>query len=233
MLEKKTFDRIVGSKLKNSNALEQLCWLGRHFLENGSARGVTALRSQTAILEEFLLDSLAGVEFLPASGTVADIGTGGGVPGLVLAIVRTDLDFVLTDSAHKKTDWVFEVVQELKLSNVKVVTKRLEVLGRDPEFREQFDLVTAKALAGLNVLCEFAVPLLKVGGRLIAYKGPGLAQEITEARVAFGELGSEVRRCSGYTIGEKQYSLCEIVKTKDTPEKYPRRDGVPQKKPLR
>lgn len=224
---------IAGSLVAGELDWDKLDALLEIFLERGSVRGVTALKSSEALLEEFLLDSLGGLGSLPDEGAVIDIGTGGGVPGLVLAIARPDLSFVLTDSASKKTKWVEELVSELSLDNVRVVTRRLELLGQDPEFREQFNAVTAKALAPLNVLCEFALPLLKVGGRLLAYKGPALPDEIAEARYALKELSGTVHRCTGYGIGQKQFSLCEILKTSPTHVRYPRRDGVPQKKPLR
>lgn len=206
--------------------------LAGQFLENGSTRGVTALKTAEAIQDELILDSLCGVRSLPSTGRVIDIGTGGGVPGLVLAAVRPDLEFTLTDSASKKTKWVEEMVTSLGLENVTVVTRRLELLGREEGFRGSFDVVTAKALAALNVLSEFAVPLLKVGGRLVAYKGPALAEEIREARFALQELGAGVHRCHGFQVGSKQTIVCEIAKDRPTPEKYPRRDGVPRKKPL-
>lgn len=219
----------LGLPTDHTDKLEKLAG---QFLENGSVRGVTALKTAEAIQDELILDSLCGVSSLPRSGRVIDIGTGGGVPGLVLAIVRPDLGFILSDSASKKTKWVEEMVATLGLENVTVVTRRLELLGREEAFRGSFEAVTAKALAALNVLSEFAVPLLKVGGRLVAYKGPALAEEIREARFALLELGARVHRCHGFQVGAKQTIVCEIEKERPTQEKYPRRDGVPQKKPL-
>ena len=232
MLSLEILEELLGSGSEHSGKLEKLERLGRRFLSDGASRGVTALKTEVEIRSEFLLDSLGAVPALPARGRVLDIGTGGGVPGLVLAIARPDLDFVLTDSAQKKTAWVSELVVELELANVEVVTRRLELLGREPEFRERFEAVTAKALASLNVLCEFALPFLKVGGRLLAFKGPALPQEIEQARFALSELGAEVHRCSSYQLGEKQTILCEILKKTPTEERFPRRDGLPQKKPL-
>lgn len=232
LLSNSDVSSIIEPSSHSASLLEKLNRLGQRFLVDGSRRGVTALKTEEAIREEFLLDSLGGLSALPETGRVIDIGTGGGVPGLVLAIARPDLEFVLTDSASKKTSWVKELVDELELKNVEVVTSRLELLGRDESFRAQFDAVTAKALAGLAVLTEFALPLLKVGGRLLAYKGPALAEEIEEARFAFQKLGAVVHRCQAYSLGEKSFVLCEILKTEPTAELYPRRDGVPQKKPL-
>jgi 16S rRNA (guanine527-N7)-methyltransferase len=227
------FSEVLTDLGVSSGASADLQKLAQIFLESGSARGVTALKTEQAIVDEFILDSLCGVPGLPQSGRVIDIGTGGGVPGLVLAIVRPDLEFVLTDSASKKTRWVSELVESLGLSNVSVETSRLELLGRDEAFRSLFDVVTAKALAPLNVLSEFALPLLKVGGRLLAYKGPALAQEIQDADYALQELGARVHRCHGFQVGDKQTTVCELMKTQPTLDKYPRRDGVPQKKPLK
>ena len=213
---------------------ELLSRLADKLLTQGSLRGVTALKTAEAIKVELLLDSLAGVPSLPRSSgaKVIDIGTGGGVPGLVLAIARPDLEFTLTDSAKKKTTWVQECVDELGLSNVEVVTSRLELLGRNEAFREQFDVVTAKALAGLAVLLEFSMPLLKVGGKLVAYKGPALDQEVTEARQALRLLYGKVIRKRSYDLEGKSYRIAEVEKQKATAQRYPRRDGVPQKTPL-
>ncbi len=224
--------RISTDTLEVKTAL--LSRLGEMLLSQGSLRGVTALKTPEAIKTELLLDSLAGFPSLPKTpkAEVIDIGTGGGVPGLVLAIVRPDLDFTLTDSASKKTTWVQECVDSLGLSNVRVVTSRLELLGRNPEFREGFDAVTAKGLASISVLLEFSMPLLRVGGKLIAYKGPALDQELSDARQAMRLLNSKVMRKRAYDLEGKSYRIAEIEKLQPTANRYPRRDGVPQKTPL-
>ncbi len=212
----------------------KLARLGETFLALGSARGVTALCDRTDLKREFLIDSLAAYDSLPKEegAQVIDIGTGGGIPGLVLAIVRPDLEFCLTDSTVRKTDWVRERAGELSLSNVEVVDSRLEILGHQTEFRGRFDAVTAKALASMRVLIEFALPLLRVGGRLVAYKGPGVVEEIAEAQKALTELSGKVHRCLGYSLDQKDHRIIEVVKTAPTNDRYPRRDGVPQRKPL-
>lgn len=224
--------RISSETLEAKTAL--LSRLGEMLLSQGSVRGVTALKTPEAIKTELLLDSLAGFPSLPKTpkAEVIDIGTGGGVPGLVLAIVRPDLDFTLTDSVGKKTTWVQECVDSLGLNNVRVVTSRLELLGRNPDFRESFDAVTAKGLASLSVLLEFALPLLRVGGKLIAYKGPALDQELNDARPAMRLLHGKLIRKRAYDLEGKAYRIAEIEKLKLTGARYPRRDGVPQKTPL-
>lgn len=207
--------------------------LGQRMLEQGSLRGVTALKTSDAIKNELIFDSLGGLPSLPPAGhSVIDIGTGGGVPGLVLAVMRPDLQFVLTDSAIKKTNWVQECIDDLAISNAQVRTARLEILGREEGARGRYDAVTAKALSSLAVLVELAMPLLKVGGRLIAYKGPALNDEIQAAKKALKLLGAEVERCREYTLAGKSYRIAEIVKKAPTGGRYPRRDGLPQKTPL-
>lgn len=232
MITAEGLSAVLGPGRANPQLQERLSTLAEVFVQSGSVRGVTALKTEEAIYKEFILDSLGGVPSLPAQGRVIDIGTGGGIPGLVLAMARPDLDFVLTDSASKKTKWVSELVERFNLDNVQVVTSRLELLGRDGNFRESFDAVTAKALASLNVLVEFALPLLKVGGRLLAYKGPALSEEIIQAQHALEQLGGKVHRCGGYQIADKSFAVCEILKVHPTSPEYPRRDGIPQKKPL-
>lgn len=213
-------------------AAELLNRFGQRLLEEGSRRGVTALKTEESIERDLLWDSLAGLASLPSSGRVIDIGTGGGVPGLVLAIVRPDLAFTLTDSARRKTAWVQECVELLGLPNVTVVTSRLELLGRDPQARERFDAVTAKALASLAVLVELALPLLKVGGKLIAYKGPAFDQERQQAEKALRLLRGEITQVRELELADKAYRLVEVVKRAPTGSRYPRRDGLPQKSPL-
>ncbi len=212
--------------------LRQLQALEDRFVELGSVRGVTALKSREAINSDLLLDSLVVLPALPDSGKIIDIGTGGGVPGLVLAILRPDLSFVLTDAASKKTDFVQETVQELGLVNVEVVTGRLEDLGRKLEFREAFRVVTAKALASLNVLLELSFPLLQVGGTLLALKGPTFPQEREQADYAMSELGAQLHFVQPYSREDKELYLVGLLKSEPTSERYPRRNGVPQKKPL-
>lgn len=210
----------------------RLSVLGQRMLEFGSLRGVTALKTEEAIKNELILDSLFGLPSLPSSGSVIDIGTGGGVPGLVLAVMRPDLEFTLTDSAQKKTRWVQECVEALELPNVSVRTARLELLGREADARERFDAVTAKALASLTVLVELAVPLLKVGGVLIAYKGPAIDDEVADARKALKLLGARVGKRRDSSLNGKSYCVVEVQKLEPTANRYPRRDGVPQKTPL-
>ncbi len=141
-------------------------------VETGRERGVTALREPGDVLRELILDSLGAAACLPVGARVADLGSGGGVPGLPLALVRPDCRILLVESLGRKVAWLEEQVQALGLADrVEVVSRRCEDVGRDPAYRAVLDAVVAKALAGLPVLVEYALPLLRIGGVCMPTRG--------------------------------------------------------------
>lgn len=214
-------------------ALQGLVAYTERFLAHGRERGVTALAEPTEVVRELLVDSLAAAPHLPQGGRVADLGSGGGVPGLPLALVRPDLRVLLVESLNRKSEWLREQVEALGLGErVQVHQVRAEDLGRQEGVREQLDAVVAKALAALPVLVELALPLLRVGGCLFAYKGPSLPEEMARSRKALAELRGRHREDIPYLLGDRERVLCVVEKLAATPEKYPRRAGVPERKPL-
>lgn len=174
-------------------------------------------------------DSLLGKGFV--DGTVCDVGSGGGFPSIPLAIVRPELSFVLIEANGKKVSFLNAVVDALGLKNVKVIKARAEEV---PELRESFDTVTARAVAGLNTLLEYCLPLVKVGGKFLAYKGMNFGSELVEARNALDVLGGKTEAVHEFTLtgdnGER--AIIEVAKVKATPVKYPRGQGKPRSKPL-
>ena len=171
---------------------------------------------------------------IPAGVRVADIGTGAGVPGIPLAIMRPDLRVVLVDSLRKRTVFLTEVVERLELANVEVVWSRAEDLGHKPDFRERFDVVLARAVASLNVLTELCLPLVKKGGAFLALKGPRAQEELAQAQAAIALLGG-----GGATLLEAELpiqpevrAILQIHKRKPTPAKFPRKAGLPERTPL-
>lgn len=165
--------------------------------------------------------------------TVADMGSGAGFPGLILAMHCPGAQFVLVESDQKKSAFLEDTVRQLNLGNVTIHTRRLEEVGRDQAFRERFDIVTARALASLNVLLEYGIPLLKTGGVGWFWKGIKAAEEVAQAENALQLLQSKVEHIYWYRlIEERDRALVKVVKQGPTPEKYPRRVGIPSKRPL-
>ncbi len=215
------------------DALAGLAAFHGALVERGRERGVTALREPGEVFRELILDSLGAAAHLPAGGRVADLGSGGGAPGLPLALVRPDLSLVLVESLGRKVTWLQEMVLALGLGDrVQVALSRSEDLARDPAHRASYDAVVAKALASLPVLVELALPLLRPGGRLYAYKGPALGEEIEASRRALIELGGRVQESIPYRALDRERLLCVIEKDRPTPDRYPRRAGIPERKPL-
>ncbi len=178
-------------------------------------------------------DSLACVPLIDPSATVVDVGSGAGFPGIPLKIALPSLDVTLLDSLAKRTLFLERVLRELGLRDVKVVTARSEQYGR-AEGREYFDVAVARAVAKLRVLVEYCLPLVCVGGLFIAMKGPGAADEVREAMHAMGVLGAEledvVQIDLPFNVGSRR--LVCIRKVRRSPEGFPRRPGVPAKRPL-
>jgi 16S rRNA (guanine527-N7)-methyltransferase len=198
-------------------------------LEDASAP--TSVHDRREVENVHIADSLVGLE-VPAVGEaarIADLGSGAGLPGLVLAIARPEAEVVLVESVGKKCAWLERTVTALGLENARVVCARAEELEEDP-----FDVVTARALASLSVLCEYAAPLLRAGGSLVAWKGAVDAREDANGLHAANVLGlerEEVRAVEPYP-GSQRRTLHVFRKVSPTPEGYPRRPGMAAKRPL-
>lgn len=195
---------------------------------------LTAVRDRAEIYRRHFLDSLSLAVFWgepPAS--LVDLGTGGGFPGLPLKILRPEMELTLVDSVGKKTEFLAHVVQALGLAGVRVRTARAEELGRDRAERERHDLVTARAVAELRVLVEYGLPLLRLGGRMLAPKGAGAFEEAAAATNAIGLLGGELVGVEPVSLpGLEARAVVVIDKVAPTGPRYPRQVGTPARKPL-
>lgn len=204
---------------------------------------LTGVKTWERIREELFIRSLRILS--PAGGNVPtlewfagrkaiDIGTGAGIPGLVLKLAVPELEITLLDSIGKRTTFLNEVVSELDLTGVEVVNGRAEEFGQDELYREQYDLVVARAVASLPELAELTLPFLNVGGVAVLPKSTGIEQELREAEFAAEELGAAP--AITLTVDNPGSSPAdEIVywmKISSTPEKFPRRVGVPHQAPL-
>lgn len=186
--------------------------------------------------EKQIMDSLQLINFIKfqKGEKVIDLGSGGGVPGIPLAIMYPETDFLLVDSVAKKVDALNKIISNLQLKNVKAISGRIEDLAHKEAFREKYDYVTAKALAPMNILLEYAMPFLKVGGSLIAYKGLNYNNEIEDSKNALNLLKSNIKDIKEYTLNNDLGSrtLIFVEKLAKTDNIFPRKVGIPSKKPL-
>ncbi len=196
---------------------------------------LTNVREPEAAVELHIADSLAGLELpqLRAASTIADLGSGGGFPGLVLAVALPEAQLTLVESAARKADFLRETAEAMSLDNVVVVAERAELWALEP--REQ-DVVSSRALASTSILLEYAAPLLRVGGSLVAWKGRLSGEELADAAFAAGELQMSpplaVDVSADLVQGADRRQLIVSEKIAATPDRYPRRPGIAKKRPL-
>ena len=173
-------------------------------------------------------------EFLEAE-TVIDVGTGGGFPGIPLAVYAPEKQFTLLDSLNKRLKIIDELAGELGIKNINLVHGRAEDAARAKEHREKYDLCVSRAVSNLATLSEYCLPFIKVGGYLLAYKGPGAEEEVKEAAKALKTLGGslvDIRETSMEEYG-LDHRILVIKKVRNTPKAYPRKAGTPLKEPLK
>lgn len=201
--------------------------------EYNARYNLTAIIEEKEVFYKHFLDSAAG-EFLFKKGAkVAEIGSGAGFPSLVLKMLRPDLCFSLFESVGKKCQFLRAVVDNLQLKGVNIYNMRAEDAAREKTHREQYDYVTARAVARMNTLSEYCLPFAKTGGAFIAYKS-GDTTEIYEAENAYKTLGGRLKEVIEYSLpdGYGERVLAVVEKTKNTPFSYPRGQGKERKNPL-
>ena len=201
-------------------------------LEEWNAKfNLTAIEEREEVYEKHFMDCLIPLTLVTLSGSVCDVGSGAGFPGLVWAIARPELSITLIEPTGKRCTFLEEVKRQLKLSNVTVLNRRAEDCR---DLRESFDAVTARAVANLSVLSELCVPLVKIGGRFVPLKGPKGEEELKEAQFALNKLGCSDNRAIRYTLSDNEVrNLIVCEKRSATPGKYPRNYGQIKKSPLK
>lgn len=223
-------------------------------VEKNKVMNLTSIVEPNEIIEKHFLDSCIilaqkniesgnnALEFITRNNIykIIDVGTGAGFPGVPLAIMCENSKFVLSDTLGKRINFLEEVIKELKLDNVELIKGRAEDLGQDDRFREKFDIVVSRAVARMNILAEYTLPFVKKEGKLICYKQTPLQgiDEIEEAKNAIeilaGKNGKEMFYVEHkYKLCETERRLIEIYKNNNTPIKYPRKAGTPEKNPIR
>jgi 16S rRNA (guanine527-N7)-methyltransferase len=216
------------------NAFEEY---GRELLTWNARYNLTAITDPVEIEVKHFLDSLSCLSVIQLRGEerVVDVGTGAGLPGLPLKIVRPSIQLTLVESIGKKADFCQYIIDKLGLIGVDVVPTRAETLGRDLDHRASYDWALARAVAVAPVLLEYLLPLLKLNGHALLQKGSTGPQEIQSANRALALLGGEVVQMAPVElpqVSETRY-LILVRKCAATPEKYPRRPGMPAKRPIK
>ena len=217
--------------------LERLAVYLDQLLEANRRFNLTAVRDRETAWRRHVIDSLtllAGLETLPAGATIIDVGSGGGLPGIPLAIARPDLRVTLLEATGKKARFLEQCVATLALGNVQVVQDRAEHAGQSAAHRGRYDVAVCRALGPMNVLAEYTLPLVKQGGRVLAMKGPTVERELDAAADALATLGAgDLAVIDAYPPGFDRHTvIVSIVKDRPTPRAYPRLPGVPKQSPL-
>jgi 16S rRNA (guanine527-N7)-methyltransferase len=200
------------------------------------AAGLTSVTDPASIAIKHFLDSLTCLlvrEVAPGE-RIADVGSGGGFPGLVLAVARPEAEYTLIESNQKRAYFLEEAANALHLGNITVIRERAEDIGHDPAHREAYSLTLSRAVAPLPVLLEYCLPLARVGGHCLAMKGPRADRETERSARAFAELRGRITDVRRLSLPEDMgaRTLVLVEKKEATPDRYPRRRGVPAKRPL-
>ena len=219
---------------------ERIATLARYLdtlLDANRSFNLTSIRDRDEAWRAHIVDSmtlLPHLDKLDEGAAIIDVGSGGGLPGIPLAIARPNLRITLLDATRKKTQFLEACVCLLKLKNVAVVNDRAETIGQNGSFRCQFDIAVCRALALMSPLLECTVPLVKIDGVVLAMRGPRAANELKDARHALATLGGDdVEMSDAYPAGfGRSTTIVRVKKDRPTPKQYPRRPGVPRQSPL-
>jgi 16S rRNA (guanine527-N7)-methyltransferase len=198
---------------------------------------LTRITEPEEFWEKHLWDSLRGIGNIISSSAmmnIVDIGTGAGFPGLPIAIARTDWQITLVDSTAKKIGFIESVIPELDLANVHPLVSRIEELGQEKEHRHQYDIALVRAVASANICAEYALPLVKLGGTAILYRGNWTEEEAASLEIAVAKLGGEISKIDRFItpLTNSVRHCIWLNKIADTHPYYPRAVGIPTLKPL-
>ena len=221
----------------DDKAIQQFMIYKDLLLEWNQKMNLTAITEEKEVIIKHFIDSISctKIKELKNSGKIIDVGTGAGFPGIPLKVIYPDLKLTLLDSLNKRINFLKEVCFQLELPDVEFVHGRAEDYGQDKNYREVYDYAVARAVAPLNVLVEYCLPFVKVGGYFICQKGPALDEELLEAEKSIKIIGGKVadKKSISLPYTEITHNILVIEKIKETSTKYPRKAGKPTKNPIK
>lgn len=221
----------------NDEMLDQFKIYREILVDWNQKMNLTGIEDEKEVYIKHFLDSVSGVSngYIKDGMSLIDVGTGAGFPGLPLKICLKDLNLTLLDSLNKRINFLQEVSNNIGLENVEFIHGRAEDFGKDENYREQYDIATARAVAGLPILMELCVPFIKVGGYFVCLKGPNANLELEESKAAMEVLGVEFIEKIDVELpdSELKHNILVFKKIINTPEKYPRKAGKLTKKPIK
>lgn len=218
----------------NENQLEQLYIYMKMLQKFNENINLTAIIEDKDILQKHFIDSITIIPYINDKDNIIDVGTGAGFPGIPIKIMREDIKVILLDSLNKRVNFLKEVISNLNLSNIQTIHGRAEDIGKNSNFREKFDVATSRAVAPLNILVEYLMPLVKKGGQCICMKGNNIEEELEISKKAINILGGELEKVDEFYLPQSDIkrNIIIIRKMKNTPSKYPRKAGTPSKEPI-
>lgn len=221
----------------NDNQLEALSLYKEMLVEWNEKINLTAITDDEEIIEKHIIDSLEIVKYIHEGQSVIDVGTGAGLPGIIIAIYfEGKIKITLFDALNKRIIFLQQVIDKLGLSNVEAVHGRAEETSRDVKFREVYDVAVSRAVARLNVLLELTAPFVKVNGSCIYMKADKTTEELQESKNAIKQLGLELKEIKEYKINveheEINHTIVLFNKKENNKEKYPRQFAKIKKNPL-
>jgi 16S rRNA (guanine527-N7)-methyltransferase len=226
---------MLGVKL-GEQELSQFQTYFEELIDWNKKMNLTSITDYEQVQTNHFLDALTIVlAWKPAnSAKVIDVGAGAGIPGIPLKIAFPQIQLTLLEATAKKAGFLSYIVEKLGLKEVDIVVGRAEDIAQKPQYREQFDVVLSRAVAELTTLAELALPFSKIGGLVIAHKKGDIRDEVKRAEKAIEMLGGKLKKILPVTLPEFTDNRCLVLieKVSPTPEKYPRRSGMPGKKPL-
>lgn len=233
-----TFYELLKEKgiILNDEQLDQFEKYFQTLVEWNQKMNLTAITEKNEVYLKHFYDSISAAFFYPFENVkdVCDVGAGAGFPSIPIKIVYPHLNVTIVDSLNKRIQFLHHLAEILQLNGVNFVHDRAETFGQRKEYREKFEVVTARAVARMSVLSELCLPLVRLDGHFIAMKAANVKEELEQGKKAITVLGGKIEKIHSFTlpIEESERNIVVISKVKETAKKYPRKPGVPNKTPI-